>query len=144
MKGTHSFRMFVFSHTFLLLWELSYFPCFRNCMSFYFTRSRVVRDIWEIKSFPAGKNLSPGRPEHVPLQRPQDSPKDPVWPSWGRPEMAPGDVLIWRSRDVPGNLIRDVRRTFSERPLEDLQSTQTWFSQICFNFFFTTYLIDQI
>ena len=42
------------------------------------------------------------------------------------------DVLIWRSRDIPGRLIRDVPRTFSGRPLEDLQSTQAWISQ---NFF---------
>ena len=136
--------MFVFSHTFPLPWEFSYFPCFRNCMSFYFTRSRVVRNIWEIKSFPTGKYLPPGRPELVLLQRPRDSPKDPIWPSRGRPEMTPGDVLIWRSSDDPGNLIRDVRRTFSERPLEDHQSTQTWLSQICLNFFFRTFLIDQI
>ena len=35
----------------------------------------------------------------------------------------PGDVQIWRSKDVPGRLIRDIPRTFSGRPLEDLQST---------------------
>ena len=28
-----------------LLWEFSYFPCSRNCMGFYFTRNRVVRNI---------------------------------------------------------------------------------------------------
>ena len=43
--------MFVFSHTFPLLWEFSYFPCFRNCMGFYFTRNRVVRNISETKTF---------------------------------------------------------------------------------------------
>ena len=51
----------------------------------------------------------------------------------------PGDVLIWRSRDVPGRLIRDVPRTFSGRPLEDLESTQTWMSN-----FFLTFLSELI
>ena len=41
-----------------------------------------------------------------------------------------GDVLIWRSRDVPGKLIRNVPRTFSGRPVEDLESTQTWMSKL--------------
>ena len=50
---------------------------------------------------------SPGRPLKILFDRPKD-------------------VLIWRSRDVP--------RTFSGRPLEDLQGTQTWMSP---NFFLT-------
>ena len=62
--------------------------------------------------------------------------KVPIW--------RPGDVLIWRSRDVPGRLIRDVPRTFTERPLVDLESTQTWISKNLFNFSFITYSIDQI
>ena len=52
---------------------------------------------------PAGKYCSPGRPEDVPPNVPRTSPKDPIWPSrgcpdltsrgrpnltsWGRPEM---------------------------------------------------------
>ena len=52
----------------------------------------------------------------------------------------PGDVLIWLSRDVP----RRLTRTFSGRPLEDLQSTQTWMPKIFFSFSFRTCLIDQI
>ena len=56
----------------------------------------------------------------------------------------PGDVKIWRSMDVPWRLIRDVPRTFSGRPLEDLESTQTWMSKIFFNFFFRAYSIDPI
>ena len=73
------------------------------------------------------------RPRDVPIWRPGDVLK---WRPW--------DVLIWRSRDVPGRLIRDVPRTFSGHPLEDLQSTQTWISQIFFNFSFRTDSIDQI
>ena len=56
----------------------------------------------------------------------------------------PVDVPIWRSRDVPKTLIWNVPRTFSGRPLEDLQSTQTWMCQLFFNFSFRTYSIDQI
>ena len=88
---------------------------------------------------------SPGRPLKILFERPGDVPiwrsgNVPIWrpgdvPIW-RPrdvlKWRPGDVLIWRSRDVPGRLIRDVPRTFSGRPLEDLESTQTWMS----NFFF--------
>ena len=48
----------------------------------------------------------------------------------------PGDVLIWHSRDL--------LRTFSGRPLEDLQSTQIRMYQIFFNFSFRTYSTDQI
>ena len=54
-----------------------------------------------------------------PSNVPRTFPKDPIWPSWGRPIWGPGDVLIWRSRDVPGRLIRNAPRTFSGRPLED-------------------------
>ena len=51
MYETHRSGMFVFSHRFSLLWELSYLPCFRNCMGFYFTRNRVVRNISETETF---------------------------------------------------------------------------------------------
>ena len=71
---------------------------------------------------------------------PRTSPKDPIWPSRGRPnwrprnvlKWRPGDVLIWRSRDVPGRLTRDVHRTFSGRHLEELESTQAWMSKSFF------------
>ena len=98
--------------------------------------------------FPAGKFWSEGRPPPTSPGRPLkilfDSPGDvPIWrpgdfPIW-RPgdvlKCRPGDVLIWRSRNVPGSLIRDIPRTFSGRPLEDLESTQTWMS-IFFKHFF--------
>ena len=86
--------------------------------------------------------------------------KDAIWPSRGRPDLTsrgrpnrrpddvlkwrPGNILIWRSRDVSGRLIREVTRTLLGRPLEDLQNSQTWMSQLCFNFSFRTYSIDQI
>ena len=53
-------------------------------------------------------------------------------------------ILFWRSRDVPGRLIRDVPRTFSGLPLKDLPSAQTWMFQHFFKLFFQTYSIDQI
>ena len=71
---------------------------------------------------------SPGHPLKILSDRPGDV---PIWRL--------GDVLIWRSRDVPGRLIRDVPRTFSGRPLEDLESTQTWMSN-----FFLTFLSELI
>ena len=80
-----------------------------------------------------------------PSNVPKTSLKDPIWPSqvcpdltpWGHPNLTssdilkrrPEDVLVWHSSDVPGRLIRDVTRTFSGRPLEDLQITQTWMFQ---------------
>ena len=94
-------------------------------------------------------------PQDVPRMSPSNvhrtSPKDPIWsfrgcpdlPSWGSPNLTSKwrsrDVLIWRSRDVPGRLIWDVPRTFSGRPLEDLESTQTWMSN-----FFLTFLSELI
>ena len=84
---------------------------------------------------------SPGRPLKILFDRPGNV---PIWHPGDVLKWRPGDVLIWRSRDVPGRLIRDVPRTFSGRPLEDLQSTQTWMSKFFFNFSFRTYSIDQI
>ena len=37
-----------------------------------------IRYLIQIKNNPAGKYWFPGRPEDVPLQRPQMSPKDPI------------------------------------------------------------------
>ena len=99
-------------------------------------------------------------PRTSPINVPRTSPKDPICPPRGHPvwrpgdfpiwhpgdvlKWRPGDVLIWRPRDVPGSLIRDIPRTFSGRPLEYLESTQTWMSNFFFNFSFRTYSIDQI
>ena len=92
---------------------------------------------------------SPGRSLKILFDRTGDvsiwRPGDvPIWLPGNVLKWRPGDVLIWCSRDVPGRLIRDVPRTFSGHPLEDLQSTQTWISQIFFNFSFRTDSIDQI
>ena len=57
------------------------------------------------------------------------SPKDPIWPSRGRP-----DLTFWGRPNL----------TFSGRPLEDFESTQTWMSKILLNFSFRTYSIGQI
>ena len=108
--------------------------------------SKVVYVIWEWqqKGNPAGKYWSPGRPPPTSPGRPLkilfDRPGDvPIWRPGDVLKWRPGDVLIWRSRDVPGRLIRDVPRTFSGRPLEDLESTQTWMSN-----FFLTFLSELI
>ena len=66
---------------------------------------------------------SQGRPLKILFDRPGDV---PIWRLGDVLKQRPDDVLIWRSRDVP--------RTFSGRPLEDLQGTQTWMSP---NFFLT-------
>ena len=95
--------------------------------------------------YPAGKHWSPGHPKNVPSQtfpgrplkilfvHPGDA---PIWRRGVVWKWRPGDDLIWRSRDVPGRLIRDVPRTFSGRPVEDLRSTQTRMSQNLFELFF--------
>ena len=93
---------------------------------------------------PAGKYWSPGRPPPTSRGRPLkilfDRPRDvPIRRPGVVLKWRPRDVLIWRSRDVPGRLIRDVPRTFSGRPLEDLESTQTWMSN-----FFLTFLSELI
>ena len=81
---------------------------------------------------------SPGRPLKILFDHPGDV---LIWRPGDVPTRRSGDVLKWRpgvvlirrSRDVPGRMIRDVPTTFSGRPLEDLESTQTWMS----NFFLT-------
>ena len=72
---------------------------------------------------------SPGRPLKILFDRPGDV---PIWRLGDVLKRRPEDVLIWRSRDVP--------RTFSGRPLEDLQGTQTWMSPI----FFLTFVSELI
>ena len=72
---------------------------------------------------------SPGRSLKILFDRPGDV-----------PIRRPGDVLIWRSREVPERLVWDVPRTFSGRPLEDLKNTQTWMSKFFFKLFFQNLL----
>ena len=76
---------------------------------------------------------SPGRPLKVLFYHPGEV---PIWRPRKVLKWHPGDALIWRLRDVPGSLIRDVPRTFSGLPLEDLQNTQTWMSQNLLKHFF--------
>ena len=92
----------------------------------------------------ASPPTSPGRPLKILFDRPGDVPiwrpgDTPIWRPGDVLKWRPGGVLIWRSRDVPVRLIRDVPRTFSGRPLEDLESTQTWMSN-----FFLTFLPELI
>ena len=63
---------------------------------------------------------SPGRPLKILFDHPGDVPN---WHPRGVSKWRPGDVLIWRPRDVSGRLIQDVSRTFSGRPLDDLENT---------------------
>ena len=84
---------------------------------------------------------SPGRPIKILFDRPGDvsiwRPGNvSIWRPGDVLKWRPGDVLIWPSRDIPGRLIRDVPRTFSGRPLEDLESTQPWMSKSFLNFLF--------
>ena len=98
--------------------------------------------------FPAGKYWSPGTPlptssgpplkilfarrGDIPIWRPREV---SIWRPGDVLKWRPGDVLTWPSRDVRGRLIREVPKTFSGRPLEDLESTQTWMSNF-FKLFF--------
>ena len=74
---------------------------------------------------PSRQILFSRTPEDVLLQRSQYFPKDPIWLFRNVPVCYPGDVLIW----LPGKLIQGVPKTFSGRPLEDLQSTKYWIFQ---------------
>ena len=65
-------------------------------------------------------------PRTFPSNATRRSPKDPIWPSQGYPiltprgrlnlKWCPGDVLIWRSRDVP-------KRTFKTRLRDNVGSS---------------------
>ena len=88
--------------------------------------------LWRFSTsfYPAGKYWSPGRPRKILIDR-------------------HGDALIWRpemkSRGCPNLTFKGLPwEVDSGRPLEDLQSTQTWMSQIFLNFSCRTYSIDQI
>ena len=64
--------------------------------------------------------------------------------SWGRPEMTSKGCTNLTFRGRPWEVDSGCPRMFSGRPLEDLQSTQTFMSRHFFKFSFRTYLIDQI
>ena len=72
---------------------------------------------YEIQSTPPS-NVSRMYPENL-----FDHPGDVLnWRSREVPKWGLMNVLILRPRDVPSILIRDVPRTFSGRPLEELQN----------------------
>ena len=72
-------------------------------------------------------------------------PKDPIWPSWGRPNLTSWGRPRMTSRGRPNLTFKGRPWEFdSGRHLDDLESTQTWMSQIFFNFSFRNYSIDQI
>ena len=92
-------------------------------------------------------------PRAFPFSVVRTSPKDPIWPSWerpnltswGRPNMTSKGRPNLTFKGRPWELDLGNPRTFSGSPLEDLQNTQIWMSQKnFFNFFFRTYSIDQI
>ena len=75
------------------------------------------------------KNLF-NRPGDIPIWRPVDVPicrpgEVPIWCLGDVLKWRPGDVLIWHSRRLSWEVD-------SRRPLEDLQSTQTWMSSRLF------------
>ena len=72
-------------------------------------------------------------PKTSPYNIPRASPKDPIWPSWGCLDLTfrrrPNLTFKGHSWEVD-----------SGRPLEDLQNTETWISQV----FFLTFLSELI
>ena len=61
----------------------------KHALAEWLRRTKYQRTIMKIKVIhitPAGKYWSPELPEAVPLQRPQDVPKNAIWPSRGRPD----------------------------------------------------------
>ena len=74
------------------------------------------------KIMPAGEYWSPGRPEDVPLQRPQDVPQRSYFTIWGRPEMTSRRrlnlTLEGRPWEVDSGRPQDFLRTSPRGPLE--------------------------
>ena len=126
-------NIFILCHTFLLI---------KHCKKLLQRRFLFLFFVlWNINLSNQSKSFPRTSPSNVPrtslkilFDRPGDvliwHPGDvSIWRSEDVLKWRPGDALIWRSRDIPGRLIWDVPRTFSGRPLEDLQCTQTWMSQ---------------
>ena len=110
------------------------------CMMKWKTFNQMYKKIFASIN-PAGKYWSPWWPLKILFDHAGDV---PICRPWDVSIWRPGDVRLWRSKDGPGRLIWDVPSTFSRRPLEDLQSTQSWMSQHFVDFFFRAYSIDQI
>ena len=79
---------------------------------------------------------------------PRTSPKDPIWPFWVRPNLTSWghpNLTFWEHPEMMSrgrlNLTFKGHRWEDDlgRPLEDLQSTQTWMSN-----FFLTFLSELI
>ena len=91
-----------------------------------------------LSQYPASKYWSLRRIEDVPSNVLRASPKDPIWPSWGHPDLTSQvrpNLTSWgRPEMTPRG---SLNRTFKGRPwevdsgfpLEDLQTTQTWISE---------------
>ena len=81
-------------------------------------------------SWAAGKYWSPERPEDYPSSVPRTFPKDPIWPSWGRPNLTscgppemtsrgrPNLMFKWRPWEINSGCPQDVLRTFPREPSE--------------------------
>ena len=79
-------------------------------------------------AFPAGKYWSPGRPEDAPSNVPRTFPKNPIWPSQERPQLARRgrlEMTSWgrpnlTSKGSPWEVVsgspHDVLRTSPSRP----------------------------
>ena len=64
-----------------------------------------------------------------------------IWRSRDVLVWRPGDVLIWRPRDVPERFIRDVPKTFSGRPIMNTQIFWTmWGHLLNFSKFLLAFL----
>ena len=124
------------SNLFDILLLLFTFLIFNLLFSHFFVIFHIFLGKSTPTYFPAGKYIGPQDvPRTSPFNVSRTSAKDITWTSWGRPdltswggpEMTSREVLIWRSRDLPGRLIWDVPKSFSA--LLTLHSNQTWMSQ---------------
>ena len=131
-----------------------------------FSSQSISAKVWGIiyftpnKSYASLLNLEPTQPANI---SPQDvprmyssnvsrmSPKDRIWPSWGRPELTSWGRPNLTSKRRPWEVVlgcpQDVLRTFPRRPSKHVLRTM-WghlFNVPKFLFFsFETYSIDQI
>ena len=103
--------------------------------------------------FPADKYIgSQDVPRTSPSNVSRPSPKDSIWPSqghpdltsWGGPEMTSRDVLIWRSRDVPGGWFGTCPRGDQDVPYRKFRVTKLRCPKKILNFSFRSYSIEWI
>ena len=88
----------------------------------------------------AGKYWSPGRPEDESSNVPRTSPKDPIWPSWGGPNLTswgrPNLMFMGRPWKVNLGCPQDVLKTLPREPSEySYLDVQIFLKLFCQNLF---------